>query len=234
MKALFKWLVRIAVTAFLLVVLLVVLAVLLKDVIAKSIAERNLRDNTGMDAKISKLEVNLGTPTVNLEGLKLYNRPEFGGSTFLDLPELRIEYVPADIREGKLHFKTVRLNLAEVHVVKNKDGKTNIDMLQKESKKKTSGQKSKTDKPGVDFGGIDTLYLTVGKIRITDELDPRNNAVIDVGIKDEVGTNLKDEAAITQWFNGVLIRLALREAMTSSRTGTDRWQKVLRVFGVKL
>ena len=234
MKTLIKWLVRMALSLFVLVVVLLVAGILLKDTIAKAIAERNLRDNTGMDAKISKLEVNLGTPTVNLEGLKLYNRPEFGGSTFLDLPELRIEYVPGDFREGKLHFKTVRLNLAEVHVVKNKDGQTNIDMLQKESKKKASGQKDKTDKPGVDFGGIDTLYLTVGRIRITDELDPRNNAVIDVGIKDEVGRNLKDEAAITQWFNGVLIRLALREAMTSSRTGTERWQKVLRVFGVKL
>ena len=234
MKKLFKWLVRLAVTLFFLAVLLLVIGVLLKDVIAKSIAERNLRDTTGMDAKISKLEVNLSTPTVNLEGLKLYNTPEFGGSTFLDLPELRIEYIPGDIREGKLHFKTVRLHLAEVHVVKNKNGKTNIDLLQKESKKKSSGQKDKTDKPGVDFGGIDTLYLTVGKIRITDESDPRNNEVIDVGIKDEVGRNLKDEAAITQWFNGVLIRLALREAMTSSRTGTERWQKVLRVFGVRL
>jgi uncharacterized protein involved in outer membrane biogenesis len=234
MKTLFKWLVRLAVTLAFAAVLLLVVGVLLKDVIAKSIAERNLRDSTGMDAKISKLEVNLSTPTVNLEGLKLYNRPEFGGSTFLDLPELRIEYVPGDIRNGKLHFKTVRLHLAEVHVVKNKDGKTNIDMLQKESKKKSSGQKDKTDKPGVDFGGIDTLYLTVGKIRITDESDPRNNEIIDVGIKDEVGKNLKDEAAITQWFNGVLIRLAFREAMTSSRTGAERWQKVLRVFGVKL
>jgi uncharacterized protein involved in outer membrane biogenesis len=234
MKTLFKWLVRLAVTLFLLLIVLLVIGVLLKDVIAKSIAERNLRDNTGMDAKISKLEVNLSTPTVNLEGLKLYNTPEFGGSTFLDLPELRIEYVPGDIRGGKLHFKTVRLHLAEVHVVKNKDGKTNIDLLQKEAKKKASGQKSKTDKPGVDFGGIDTLYLTVGKIRITDESDPRNNQVIDVGIKDEVGQNLKDEAQITQWFSGVVLKLALRDAMMNSKTGTERWQKLLKVFGAKL
>ena len=234
MKTLFRWVVRIFVTLFFLFIVLLVVAVLLKDVIAKSIAERNLRDSTGMDAKISRLEVNLGTPTVNLEGLKLYNTPDFGGSTFLDLPELRIEYVPGDIRQGKLHFKTVRLNLAEVHVVKNKSGKTNIDLLQKETKKKTSGQKSQTDKPGVDFGGIDTLYLTVGKIRITDETDPRNDQVIDVGIKDEVGKDLKDEAAIAQWFNSVLIRMAFREAMTSSRSGLERWQKLLKVFGVKL
>ncbi|HWN96783.1 MAG TPA: hypothetical protein VNT99_17270, partial [Methylomirabilota bacterium] len=64
MRTFFKWLVRIGVTLFLLAITLLVIAVLLKDVIAKSIAERNLRDSTGMDAKISKLEVNLSTPTV--------------------------------------------------------------------------------------------------------------------------------------------------------------------------
>ncbi|HWN94837.1 MAG TPA: hypothetical protein VNT99_07380, partial [Methylomirabilota bacterium] len=160
--------------------------------------------------------------------------PEFGGSTFLDLPELRIEYVPGDFRDGKLRFKTVRLHLAEVHVVKNKSGKTNIDLLQKESKKKSAGQKEKTNTPGVDFGGIETLYLTVGRIRITDESDPRNNEVIEIGIKDEVGKNLKDEAAITQWFNAVLIRLAFREAMTSSRSSAERWQRLLKFFGNKL
>ena len=154
MKFLFKWLFRIGVTLVCLFVLLVVVAVLFKDIIAKSVAERNLRDSTGMDAKISKLEVGLGTPTVNLEGLKLYNTPDFGGSTFLDLPELRVDYLPDDIRDGKLRFKTLRLNLAEVHIVKNKQGKTNLEMLQKQTKKTSSGRKTKSDTPGVDFGGI--------------------------------------------------------------------------------
>jgi uncharacterized protein involved in outer membrane biogenesis len=234
MKSLFKWLFRIFVALFFVFIVLLVVAVLFKDVLAKSLAERNLRDSTGMDAKISKLEVNLGTPTVNLEGLKLYNTPDFGGSTFLDLPELRIEYVPDDIGGGKLHFKTLRLNLAEVHIVKNKNGKTNLEMLQNETKKKSAGKKPKTDLPGVDFGGIDTLYLTVGRIRITDESDPRNNEVIEVGIKDEVGRDLKDEAAMTQWFSGVLLKLAIRDAVTGTKTGRERWQKLLRVFGMRI
>ena len=234
MRKLFKWLFRILATLLLLLIVLLVAGVLLKDVIAKSIAERNLRESTGMDARISRLEVNLGTPTVNLEGLKLYNTPDFGGSTFLDLPELRIEYVPGDIRAGKIHFKTVRLHLAEVHVVRNKQGQTNLDLLQKETQRRSSGSNDKSGGAGVDFGGIDTLYLTVGRIRITDETDARNNEVIDIGIKDEVGHNLKDEAAVQQWFTGVLIRLAFREAMESSRTSTERWQKLLRLFGAKL
>lgn len=235
MKTLFRWCIRLFVTLLILLVVLAVGGVLLKDVIAKSLAERNLRDTTGLDAKISKLEIGLGTPTVNLEGLKLYNTAEFGGGTFLDLPELRVEYVPGDVRSGKLHFKTVRLHLSEVHIVKNKNGKTNIEMLEKETKKKSSGQKEKTDKPGVDFGGIDTLYLTVGKIRITDERNPQNNDVIDIGLKDEVGKNLKTEAEITQWFQMVMLKRALATAFSEPQASRrDRMQKLLRVLGVPL
>jgi len=65
-------------------------------------------------------------------------------------------------------LKTVRLHLAEVNIIKDKNGKTNLEMMDKEAKKKTRGEKQKTNKPGVDFGGIDTLYLTVDKLRITD------------------------------------------------------------------
>ena len=235
MRFLFRWLIRLFVTLVILFIVLAVVAVLLKDTIAKSVAERNLRDTTGLDAKISKLEVGLATPTVNLEGLKLYNTADFGGGTFLELPELRMEYVPDGVREGKLRFKTVRLHLAEVHVVRNKSGRTNIEMLQKETRKKSTGGKEKTDRPVVDFGGIETLYLTIGKIHIKDEKDPRNNDVIDIGLKDEVGRNLKTEVEITQWLQMVMLRRAMAAAVTEPQASRrERLQKLLRVFGIPM
>jgi uncharacterized protein involved in outer membrane biogenesis len=215
MRTFFRWAFRITVTLVFLLIVLLVVGVLLKDTIAKSLAERNMRDNTGLDAKIEKMEVGLMTPTVNLEGLKLYNNPDFGGGTFLEMPELRMEYVPDDIRDGKLHLKTVRLHIAEVHIVKSKDGRTNFEEVQKETRKKARSQKEKTDKPGVDFGGIDTLYLTVDKLRITDLRDRKNDREINVGIKDEVGRNLKTEEQITGWFALVVFRLYLQQAMTN-------------------
>jgi hypothetical protein len=125
----------------------------------------------------------------------------------------------------------VRLHIAEVHVVKNRQGRTNIEMMQQASKKKP---KDDRDTPGIDFGGIDTLYLTVGKVRITDHSDPRNNDVIDVGIKDAMGRNLKTEAEVTQWFASVLLRKALADAVSGTReTRAERWQRLLKVFGVK-
>ena len=213
MKSLLRWTFRIGVTLLCLAVLLTVVAVLLKDVIAKSLAEKNLRDNTGMDAKIEKMEVGLLTPTVNLDGLKIYNSEPFGGGNFLEMPELRMEYVPGDIRSGKMHLKTVRLNIAEIHIVKDKDGRTNLEMLDKEVKRKSAAAKDRTNIPGVDFGGIDTLYLTVGKLKITDLKNPKNNREINVGLKDEVGRNLKTEAEVSGWFALVVLKLYVREQL---------------------
>jgi uncharacterized protein involved in outer membrane biogenesis len=232
MKTFFRWLFRLCVALLVLVIVLAAVAVILKDPIAKSLTEYRLRHDTGLDAKISKMEIGLATPIVNVEGLKLYNTDDFGGSTFLEMPELRVEYVPEAMRAGKVRFKTVRLNLAEVHIVKGKDGKTNLEMMQKHSKKKSEEKSSGGGLPGVEFGGVDALYLTVGKIRITDEKDPRNNDVIEVGLKDEAGRNLKTEAEVTMWFTGVLFKVAARE-MYNPKTGEERRKKIQRLFGWK-
>lgn len=232
MKTFFRWLFRLGVALFLLVIVLAVVAVVLKDVIAKSLTELNLRQNTGLDAKIAKMEIGLATPVVNVEGLKLYNPDDFGGGTFLEMPELRVEYVTADLKAGKVRFKTVRLNLAEVHIVKNKSGKTNLEMMQKLSKERSGKTDGGGGVPGVDFGGIDALYLTVGKIRITDEGDARNNDLIEVGVKEEVGRNLKTEADVAVWFSSVLFKVAARE-MYNPKTGDERRKKIQRLFGWK-
>jgi hypothetical protein len=225
MKTFFRWTIRICVTLFFLVVVLGVVALLLKDVIMKSITEKNLRDETGMDATIAKFEIGIATPTMSMEGLKLYNTPEFGGGTFLEMPELRVEWLPDEVKTGKVRFKTLRVNLSEVHIVKNKEGKTNIENMHKRmaSRKKEDG----LDLPGVDFGGAETIYLKVGKIRYTDEKDPRNSLELNLGSREEVGKNLKTEKEIEQWFQFALFRMAVAQAYSKPGPEREKLQKLL-------
>ncbi|HMJ88907.1 MAG TPA: hypothetical protein VK530_03780 [Candidatus Acidoferrum sp.] len=217
MRSLFKWFFRIALFFVILAIVALVALLLVKDTLAKSAAEKNIRDATGMDAKISKLDVGVLTHTVDLEGLKIYNTPEFGGGTFLEMPELRVEVAPADIKSGKIRLKTVRLNLSEVTVVRNIDGKMNTDDLAKKKSGSESG-KSKTDFPGVDFGGIDTLILSIGKIKVRDLANPRNNQDIVIGLKEETGRNLKTEAEVQAWLQMVVFKVAFQQAIRSGNT----------------
>jgi hypothetical protein len=225
MRSLFKWIFRIALALVVLAIVLVVAVLLLLNVIAKSKTEKELRDSTGMDARIAKMDVGVLTPTVHVEGLRLYNTPEFGGGTFLDLPELRFEYVPEDIRNRKWHFKTVRLHLAEVTIVKNKDGKLNAEIL----KSRTGDEKTKKKRTHEEFQ-IDTLYVTIGTIKVLDLANPRNNTEYNVALKEAEGHNLKSQKQIEDWLTLQVVLAAAQQASASGK-GLDV-NTLLRMLGV--
>ena len=127
MKRLFRW----AFYLFLFLAVLVVAGILLLDTIVKEIAISQIRAQTGMDVKIGKLSVGLLSPTFCVEDFTLYNTAEFGGSPFLRMPELYLEYDRPALRCGQLHFKLVRVNLEEIALVKNQSGRFNVAALEK-------------------------------------------------------------------------------------------------------
>ncbi len=192
-KFIFRW-------AFRLLILLIVLAVafvLLKDDLVKSFAERRILQETGMEVKIGKFETRLLTPTLTIENFKLYNTEEFGGSLFMDLPELHLEYDPARLALGKLHFKLLRLNLTEVNVVENKEGRTNLESVQKRLEERTASKRQRARQSSIEFTGIDTLNLTIGKLNYLNLNRPKQNRVFDVSLKNEIVKNLKSEADLS-------------------------------------
>jgi len=185
MKKLFKWLFRL----FLVLVLLVALLILFLDPIAKSLVERQIRQQTGLDVTIGRLSIGLKSPTLAIENLKLFNSAEFGGSTFVDIPELRVLYDLEALRSRKLHLQTMRCNLGELHIVQNKDGKTNLQALQERRTEQESGSGSSA--PAAEFQGIDTLTLAVGRLIFTSAKDTSRNEEAYVGYKNETLKNVK-------------------------------------------
>jgi hypothetical protein len=196
MKWLFKWAFRLAV---LLVVLFVVLLLSL-DAIFKALIERQVRAGTGMDVKIGKLSVGLLSPVMTIENLKLYNAAEFGGTPFLDLRELHLEYDRAAFTRRTLHVKLLRLNLAELNVVKNDAGHTNLVTLQPAPPPRA---------PRADewiFTGVDVLNLTVGKVRFLDFKNLRRNQEFNPSLQNQIFKNVKTTADLY----GILIMIWLR------------------------
>jgi len=202
MKWLFKWAFRLV---LLLVVLIVVLA-LSKDAILKALAERQILAQTGMDAKIGRLSVGLLSPVVTIENFKLYNTPEFGGTPFLDIPELHVEYDRAALAERKLHVTLLRFNLAELNVVKNEAGYTNfISLMAKAAAKPASGSGGKRVDT-FEFAGVDVLNLSLQKARFIDLKDPRRSRELTLNVRDHVFKNVKSEADLY----GVFLLIWLR------------------------
>src|SRR5262245_7513658 len=115
MRKFLKWVFRI----LLLLVVLLVAALIFRNQIAKFIIEWQLRDYTGTDVKIGRVEIGIVSSFLRIEDLRLKNTREFGGSTFMDVPEIYIEYDRAALMSGKFHATIGRLNVSELNVIKN-------------------------------------------------------------------------------------------------------------------
>lgn len=201
-RRLFRW----ALYLFIILVVLAVAGILLLDTAAKNVAESQIRAELGMDAKIGKFTVGLASPTITIEEITLFNKAEFGGAPFVNMPELHVEYDRDALALGKVRLKLVRLNIEEVHVVEDQYGNTNVEALQKQQEKASAGSTNKTEAP-MKFEGIETLNLTIKKARFTSAKRPKMNREINFNIENEIFRNIKNEKDL----EAIAMTLALRK-----------------------
>lgn len=197
MKTLFKWAFRLAILA----VILVVGFFLSLDSLLKQWVQHEIRAQTGMDVSIGRFSFGLISPVIAIEDFRLYNTAEFGGTPFLDIHELHVEYDREAMAHRELHVTLLRLNLTELNVVKNDSGGTNLMVLQSAS----TGAKS-ARAPKLEFKGIDVMNLSVGKMRFTDLKKRSHDREYFVNLHDQVFNKIKTPGDLY----GVLIVLWLR------------------------
>jgi len=203
MKWLFKWLFRL----FLLAVVSIVILLLSLNSILRVWVEHRIRAQTGMAAEIGRFSLGLTEPTVTIQNLKLYNPPSFGGTLFLDIPEIHVEYDPLALSKRQFHITLLRFNLGELNIVKNEAGRTNIFSMATAVAKKTGGG-SATEfarQTGLEFTGIDVLNVSVGTAKFIDLKDQRQNREQKIGIENCVIKNVKSRTDLAGL--GVLIIL---------------------------
>jgi hypothetical protein len=204
MKWIFKWLVRL----FILAVVLVVIFFLSLDTILRLIMENRIRAQTGMGAEIGKFTLGVAEPTITIKNFKLFNPPSFGGTLFLDIPEIHVEYDRAALAKRELHVTLLRFNLGELDIVKNDAGQTNIFAIATlpSVKKPGGGEKSFAQETGYAFTGIDVLNVSVGTAKYIDLKDQRNNREQKIGLENLVMKNVKTTTDLA----GLALLVALR------------------------
>src|SRR5476649_1774132 len=99
MKRIFKWVLRL----FILAVVLLVIFLLSYNSILRVGIEHNIRAQTGMDAEIGKFSLGLVSSTMEIQNQKIYNPPNFGGTPFLDIPEIHVEYDRIALAKKEIH-----------------------------------------------------------------------------------------------------------------------------------
>jgi len=173
-----------------------------------------------MDVKIGKFSAGVLSPVVNIENFKLYNPPEYGGTPFLDIPELHIKYDRVALAYRVLHIKLLRLNVAELNVVRNDAGHTNLTNLRWKATSRGSGRRD-----AILFPVIDVLNLSVGKARFMDLKDPRHNREYLPNLQNQIFKNVESEDDA----KGILFMIWLRSG--GGITTTHAPDAVLKVDG---
>jgi uncharacterized protein involved in outer membrane biogenesis len=199
-----KFLFRVVLKLLAVLLVLAIVAFLSWDWIVKKVAEKRIQAVTGMETHIGKFFVGVKTPVIHIENFKLYNPAEFGGAPLVDLPELHLEYDKAALRAGKVRLKLLRVNLAEVNLVRSVTGQTNINVLrdrlaaqlaavtQAAEAARQSGKKG-TDVPALGLDRIEMLNLTLGRLRFVDLARPEATREVDLGIRNQAYPNVKTQ-----------------------------------------
>ena len=205
LKFLLKWAFR---CFLLLLVLLAVLAVSF-DAIVTSLAESKLRKQTGLEVHLDKLELRPWSGRARVEKLVFYNPAEFGGGPLVNIAELHVEYDPVLARERKLHLNVLRFNLAELHIVVDKNGQSNLDGVRKAVEEIRRGQRvAKTNAP-MEFVGLDMLNLSLGKGTWTDLRTSGTPREFNLGIRNEVVQDMKDAKELIAKLTPIFMRAGL-------------------------
>ncbi len=189
-RALLRWSFRLAVV----LVLLGVLLLLFKDELFRRLAQRQIRAQTGLPVEIGHLHVGFTEPVLTLRGFRLSNSPEFGGGTLVHIPELHVEYYPDTLRSGRLRFKLLRLDLAELNLVRSAQGHTNVtEFLEHAADEGRKALQRRGAPPDLGFAGVDTLQLSLGTIRYVDLANPARNRTAHFALRDMEIKNIRDE-----------------------------------------
>ncbi len=211
MKFIFRWAFRL----FILLIVLLVAGILLLDTIVKAAVESRIRKETGMEVKIGSLSVGLISPVFTVENFKLYNTAEFGGSPFLDLPELYVVYDRGSLFSHKIHYKLIRFNLAELNLVQNKQGKTNLRALQDRQKqaRHSAGTTKPAEGSGFKFAGIETLNISLGKATLLKMNNPSQPWELKLNVRNKVVTGIKTDEELSDTFYLILLEAGAKPAL---------------------
>lgn len=175
------------------------------DALVRFGIQRSMEQKTGAGVRLDAARLGVSDGALHLRSLVLSNPPGFGPAPLLSIPELYLRYDPQSAASNVLRFAEVRLHLAELNIIVDREGRTNVTELAGVGGLGGLGglgggsgsEESLTNLLAtLQFGGIERLTLTLGRFRLVDERDPRKNLQLDLGISNRTLTQVDSLAQL--------------------------------------
>ena len=137
---------------------------IVKDQIIKGVVETVASKITGAPVHIDGFSLGVLNRSVRISGFKMYNPEGFSKGILIDLSRINVKYDLGALLKKKLHLLNAEIEIKEMCLEKNKEGKMNVDSL----KIAKQGEK-KEGKPAEQMPmQIDVFKLGIGKIILKD------------------------------------------------------------------
>lgn len=143
------------------IVILSVLFFFTKNIVAKIVISAGVEVITGLRLDIKNVDIGILKTSIDAQGVRIFNPPEFEDRLMADVPEIYIDYNMVDFLRKKVHLEELRLNIKELVVVRNEEGGMNLDSLKAMNKKQDTSVKEKKNMPRLQ---IDILELKIEKV----------------------------------------------------------------------
>ncbi len=139
-----------------------------KDLIARYIVKQQVQSATGLPVRIQSLDMGLFDTNIRIRDLRLLNPPEFREDVMAEIPEIYVDYELTPLLTGKMNFSEIRFYLSEVNVVRNEDGKVNVETLKPVQDKRGKSAEAQPREAGRLPDRIDLLELRIGQVHYID------------------------------------------------------------------
>ncbi len=150
-----------------LITILIVLSVFYftRNIIVKAALPATVKAITGLGLSVESIDIGVFNTSIEIKGIKLLNPQGFEDRAMLNMPVVYVDYDLDSFFKGKIHLKSLKLNLKEFLVVKNQRGELNLYALRALPLKK--GEKKLEKMPEIK---IDDLELKIEKVIYKDYL----------------------------------------------------------------
>ncbi|MDD5537951.1 MAG: AsmA family protein [Candidatus Omnitrophica bacterium] len=211
------------------VIVLIALSVIavLKDQIIKNTVTMATSQITGAPTTIDSFSLGIIQQTVTVKGFKLYNPPGFPKEIFVDIPAIHVVFVLGDILKKNIHFKEIEIALKELVIIKDKEGKLNVDALKVAEEPQKPKEGTTQEQPTGQMPlQIDLLKLSIGKIIYKDysKGETPKIEVYDLGYKQKTYQNITSAQQ--------LVALILSEAMKGTAIKGAKIYAASAILGV--
>jgi uncharacterized protein involved in outer membrane biogenesis len=148
-----------------LVIVLIFGFCLTRDFLIKSLIGTVASSVTGAPVTIGGFSLSVIRQSAKISNFQMYNPKGFPKDILIDIPKMSIDYDLGALITGKVHIKMIDLELKEVVMVKNKEGKLNVDSLKIIEEQKAKAPEKEAKKPAKEIAiRIDLANLAIGRI----------------------------------------------------------------------